>query len=382
MAFDPEAPLPGAPDPWRPSTMPERRDAPPYNMTEMIAAEPALAERLARRTATSTDLDGLTQEIREAGEAHRSVIVTGCGTSHHAAMAAATMLAGTADVRAVEAFELLRRPIGGAPVVAISHEGGTWATTQALEAARAAGATTALITVSDRSPGAALADILITTEEQDQSWCHTVGYLSPLVVAAALRSRLGGDTLDITSLRALLQGADAVAATEATAAALARCDRVLIAGSGIDAVSARELALKIEEGARLPAVARELEEVRHGHLAAAGARTGFILFLTDTDAADPLLPDRARAVLRSASALGMPAAGILAADIGDDIPLALTPAGRLPVPLAGALPRVVNGAIGAAIPLQLLAERLARARGVNPDTLAREDPRQVAAAEA
>jgi glucosamine 6-phosphate synthetase-like amidotransferase/phosphosugar isomerase protein len=42
----------------------------------------------------------------------------------------------------------------------------------------------------------------------------------------------------------------------------------------------------------------------------------------------------------------------------------------------------VNGALGAAIPLQLLAERLARARGTNPDTLGREDPRQAAAADA
>ena len=50
-AFDPEAPLPGAPDPWAGSEMPAGRDGPPYAMTEMIAAEPALAERLLRRLA-------------------------------------------------------------------------------------------------------------------------------------------------------------------------------------------------------------------------------------------------------------------------------------------------------------------------------------------
>jgi fructoselysine-6-P-deglycase FrlB-like protein len=78
----------------------------------------------------------------------------------------------------------------------------------------------------------------------------------------------------------------------------------------------------------------------------------------------------------------MPAAAIVAADLGDDIPLALTPAGRLAAPLSGRLPRIVAGALAAAIPLQLLTERLARARGVNPDTLGREDPRQAAAADA
>ena len=44
MPFDADAPLPGAPDPWASSTMPEVRAGPPYAMTEMIAAEPALAE--------------------------------------------------------------------------------------------------------------------------------------------------------------------------------------------------------------------------------------------------------------------------------------------------------------------------------------------------
>ena len=44
--------LPGAPDPWVPSEMPAWRDGPPYLMTEMIAAEPKLAARLAHRLQT------------------------------------------------------------------------------------------------------------------------------------------------------------------------------------------------------------------------------------------------------------------------------------------------------------------------------------------
>ena len=62
------------------------------------------------------------------------------------------------------------------------------ATNEALGAARAAGATTALITVGAASPGAALADLVVLTGEQDQSWCHTVGYLAPIVVGC----RAGG----------------------------------------------------------------------------------------------------------------------------------------------------------------------------------------------
>jgi hypothetical protein len=43
---------------------------------------------------------------------------------------------------------------------------------------------------------------------------------------------------------------------------------------------------------------------------------------------------------------------------------------------------MVGAAIGSAVPLQMLAERLARARGKNPDSIGREDARQAAAADA
>ena len=52
-------PLPGAPEPWAPSEMPAFRSRPPYLMSEMIAAEPALAERLMRRLAADESLGAL-----------------------------------------------------------------------------------------------------------------------------------------------------------------------------------------------------------------------------------------------------------------------------------------------------------------------------------
>jgi fructoselysine-6-P-deglycase FrlB-like protein len=282
----------------------------------------------------------------------------------------------------MQALEAARRPPANGVLLAVSHEGGTWATNEALTAARAAGSRSALITVSDRSPGAALADIVLTTQEQDQSWCHTVGYLSPIAAAAVLAGVLRGSTLDPVSARALLAAADHEPGAEATSRALARCARLLIVGSGIDYPAARELALKIEEGARLPASAMQLETIRHGHLAAADRQTGLVLILTDAERWGEILIERSRAVLRSAAALGMPTTALVAADLGDDIALDLTPAGRLAVPLAGSLPRPVSAALATAIPLQLLAERLARARGKNPDSIGRDDPQQAAAGDA
>ena len=60
----------------------------------------------------------------------------------------------------------------------------------------------------------------------------------------------------------------------------------------------------------------------------------------------------------------------------------LTPAGRLVVPDAAALPAVVASLLGSAVPLQLLTERLARARGIDPDPIRRDDPVWLRAAEA
>jgi glucosamine--fructose-6-phosphate aminotransferase (isomerizing) len=384
--FDPQAPLPEAPDPWAGSEMPALRDGPPYAMTEMIAAEPALAERLVRRLTDDPALGAVTVGLETAAADGRPILTTGCGTSEHAAMIAAALLTDALDGATawpMQALEVARRPPDDGFLMAVSHEGGTWATNEAIKAAHSAGSTTALITVSDRSPGAALADHLVTTGEQDQSWCHTVGYLSPMIVAAALAGELKDAPLDPVVVRALLDAAsDQESAAQSTAEALTSCTRLLIVGSGIDYPAARELALKIEEGARLPASALQLETIRHGHLAAVDDLTGLILILTDGEEWGETVIERSRAVLRSAVALGMPAAAVIGADLGDDVPGGLTRAGRLSVPQAGGMSRMASAALATAIPLQLLAERLARARGKNPDSIGRDDPRQAAAGDA
>jgi len=162
------------------------------------------------------------------------------------------------------------------------------------------------------------------------------------------------------------------------AASLVGSDRVVVAGSGGDHVTARELALKIEEGARLPSEAHDLETVLHGHLAAATRWTGLIVVMTEADAG-ALLRERAVRVLTAARALGVPAAAILADSTASDLPDEMTPAGRIVLPHTGRVGGVAGSLLASAVALQVLTERLARARGVNPDTLGREDPAQAAA---
>ena len=90
--FDPEARLPGPPEPWVPSTMPAVRDGPPYALTEMIAAEPAFAERLVDRLGGDRALARLVLGIRSAADSSGRIVITGCGTSEHGALGVADIL--------------------------------------------------------------------------------------------------------------------------------------------------------------------------------------------------------------------------------------------------------------------------------------------------
>jgi fructoselysine-6-P-deglycase FrlB-like protein len=360
-------------------------------MTDMIAAEPALAERVLGRLAGpdggAARLAALIREVAHFGEA---IVVTGCGTSEHGALGVADILAeamreaGVSAPRpvAAQAFELALDPPSSGLVIGISHEGGTAATNQALEAARAAGARTAIVTASDRSPGAALADEVLATEELDQSWCHTVGYISPLLAAVAVGAELRGEAADAAAIRALLaDGARDTASAEAMATTLADARHLIVIASGADRTAGRELTLKIEEASWLPTSYRDLETFLHGHLPSTDGATGLVLVLSDRLGRDERAV-RARQALAAAGVVGVRCAAILSAGAAGSIDPAMTRAGRLIVPEAPGLPSAVAALLGTATALQLLTERIARARGTNPDPIRRDDPRYVAAATA
>jgi fructoselysine-6-P-deglycase FrlB-like protein len=369
-------------------------------MTDMIAAEPALAARiLARQASSGSGAAKLAGEIRRAVRAGQPVILTGCGTSEHAALGATEILreaARAADLRppghtalrlptAAQAFELSLDPPSSGLVIGISHEGATTATNAAIEAARAAGARTAIVTVSGRSPGASLADVVVETGELDQSWCHTVGYLSPLVAATAIAAHLARRPVDGALAETvgglLAAGLERAPMAESIAQALEGRRQVLVVASGADQPAGRELVLKIEEGTWLPAAFRDLETFLHGHLAATSEADGLVLILTDREGrADRLA--RAVGVLRAGAVIGMASAAILATDAAAEIPTELTPAGRVVVPEAADLAAPVAALLASATPLQILAERLARVVGVDPDPIHRDVDRYREAADA
>ncbi|MDH5244782.1 MAG: SIS domain-containing protein [Chloroflexota bacterium] len=386
---DPMAPLAGPPEPWASSDMPLLRDRPPFHMTDMIAAEPWIAERiLAAHAAPDGPAAHLAEAVRVSIDGGGGTVVTGCGTSEHAAQAAAEILGevtGSPLIRSVQAFELSLEPPTGGLVIGISHEGATPATNAAVIAARAAGARTAMVTVSARSPGAALADIVLETLELDQSWCHTVGYVSPIAAITAVAGHLTGTPIPPSVASALLLGGSA---TEPAARALAIADglmgveRWLVLASGADRPAGRELVLKVEEGAWMPAAYRDLETFLHGHLAATDVTTGLVAIATDRRGR-PTRMARVRDALAAARTIGMPTAAILSAAADELVATELTSTGRIVLPDGPPeVPAAVASLLGSATALQTLTERLARVRDVDPDPIHRDVDRYRAAAEA
>ena len=403
---DPEATLSGPPAPWTTLPAPAHRDGPPWWMSEMIAAEPALSGRVLRRLGVvrrssgvpgvppkleapgrDTSAGRLAVAIRAALQAGEPVVVTGCGTSEHGAMAFAAIIADAAEragipgagqpgaVVARQAFDASLAPQRRGLIIGISHEGATGATLAALRAAAARGARVAAVTVSRAAPIGTLGPLVLETAEIDRSWCHTIGYLSPILAGVAVGAALTGESreADPAVIRALLDaGPEQARQAESIAAALAGCRELVVVASGADLPAGRELALKVEEATWLPTTLRDTETFLHGHLPAMDAATGLVLVLADR-AGRESRSARAQQALAAAARVGMRPAAILAGDLDAEWPAFLAPAGRILAAEAPTLPGPVAALVGTVTPLQLLTERLARARGTNPDSIRRDE---------
>jgi fructoselysine-6-P-deglycase FrlB-like protein len=317
------------------SDEPELRDGPPWAMEEMIEAEPGLVAPIL----ASPEAVEAAEWIRET----ETVVVTGCGTSEHAAMAGAALL----GARSRDSFEASLDAQGEGLLIAISHEAGTAATRAAM---KATSARTILITA--RAEVDTGADLTIGTPLVDKSWCHTVGYVSPLLALTAIAG-----AADETTCKRVIDGTLALRPRFREAAqTLNACERLIVSGSGVDEITARELALKIEEGVHVPVTPLGIEKVLHGHLPAADSRTGIVILRIDPTSA-PQRDKRAGDVRAAVAELGMPAVTIDGLPEGHPL-------------LAGA------------IALQLLTYELVRAAGTNPDLIRREEPAYRAAAAA
>src|SRR4249920_698636 len=347
---------------WLSDEYPELRDGPPWVMEEMILAERDLPAGILGGAGKETAQ--VSAAIREAVSLGAPIVVTGCGTSEHGAMAVAELIADASPdawVEAREALDAAVRPRRGGLCIGISHDGGTRATRLALEAARKAGAVTAVITAHPAASVPGAADHVVVTPLADRSWCHTVAYVSAIVAGAGIAG-------SHAPVERLTDAIDAVVALRPRFVDAARRihsgRRIVTTGLEADFTTARELALKIEEGARIPANAHRLETVLHGHLAGCDAdRTAVVRFAVDTRGGD-LQAERGADLDAALEVIGIPTVAI-----GESFGLAS------PQSVAEAL---VVGAVA----LQLLTLELAHAAGTNPDLIRREQQayREAAAA--
>jgi fructoselysine-6-P-deglycase FrlB-like protein len=278
---------------------------------------------------------------------------------------------GRVEVR--QALEAALDPRPGGLCIAVTESGGTRATLLAVEAARDAGAATAAITANPVGTAISAVDVAMVTPQRDKAWCHTVAYTSAILAGAALAAEIAEVDLDAGEIAGWL--AEAVAPGEAereVARAMRELTLLQIVGSGADRTTARELALKIEEGARRSAVARDLETLLHGHFVACGPDTGLIVILADGRGGERRWR-RAAQGAEAAVSLGMPVAAILSSEAAAAIPEALTPAGRIVLPGGtDALPPL-HALLGGAAALQRLTLAMAAEAGVNPDLIRREE---------
>jgi glucosamine 6-phosphate synthetase-like amidotransferase/phosphosugar isomerase protein len=186
---------------------------------------------------------------RRLPEGARTLFI-GCGTSFHAALACGD---------AAQSLEVL---IGNAPeadvLVAISHEGGTRLT---LEAVRGFSGETWLITAAADSPIAKAADhVVVAAPAIEESYCHTASYTSAIAAGRALQGE------DVSGL-----ATEVFRELDFEPLDVSDHDRFVVAGAGRDTATALEAVLKLREGVHVAAEAHNTEQILHGHLAAIDA---------------------------------------------------------------------------------------------------------------
>ena len=286
----------------------------------MLASLAMAAGKLTREAVLAQPewLRGVPQRVGARRLPAGRVVFTGCGTSFHAAQTGG---------EALQALEAVLAPPEADVLVALSHEGTTPVT---LDAVRAFDGPVWLVTGAPESPLADAADeVVVVTPAVERSYCHTASYTCAVAALAALR----GDEvawLPETVERALANSEEASAH-----------ERFLVAGAGRDWPTAQEAALKLREGAFVAAEAHHTEELLHGHLAAVDERVrAFVLEGEDRAA------ERAHEAAEALRILGCETTLVPTVHPALDI-----------------------------VRFQLLTLALAERRGVDPDLIRRDDER-------
>lgn len=305
-----------------------------------------------------------------SARAWRKIWIVGSGTSLFASKIAADVWeeALVIDTEAMGALifreQVTRLRLGpDTIVIGISQTGATNVLVEAIKIAQARGALTIACTAFPEAPLAQASDYVLDSQTGPENTPgKTKGFTTTTVAVCQLALELAQGELGwrkpAEALVARLH--DAMATTEGLverwAYRLSAVQAIWVVGSGAMATAAVEGGLKMLEVAKLPVIGKELEEMMHGQFHAIGEGCAVVFLAGDIERVGRIADLR-----RVVEAVGVPLIAIADRAVADtcpewpwDLVLNLTDVGPL-APLVGALP------------LQLLAERLARARGLEPD---------------
>ncbi len=224
-----------------------------------------------------TDWAGPTKAAEHLARTKR-ILLAGIGTSFHAAMVGEYLLryAG-ADAWAVRSFEFVNypRPLRADDgVIVISHRGSKLYGHMALS--RAVESRVVTVGITGKNSKMHGSDLILETVEQDPSSTHSISYIAALTRLGQIAARLAAlhghaphaQQLEqgLTQLPALMENIlareDQVWQIAQEAVAYQR--RIYFVGAGPNAATAPEGALKAKEAAYVTAEGFELEQAIHG----------------------------------------------------------------------------------------------------------------------
>jgi glutamine---fructose-6-phosphate transaminase (isomerizing) len=326
------------------------------------------------------DWDGPSKAAEKLSHAGR-IFVSGIGTSFHAATVGEYLLRYVgSDAWAVRSFEFVHypRPLRADDgVIVVSHRGSKLHGIGALQRAVESGVVTVGITGKNSKMHGA--DVIIETVEQDPSSTHSISYVGALVRVSQVAVRLGELKGNERQAERLKQGLAQLPGLmedillrenevrQIAQEAVAQSRRIYFVGAGPNAVTATEGALKAKEAAYVTTEGFELEQAIHGPQVA---------FEVD----DLLIPISVNGAARSRIADFL----LALSEIGSHVWLI----GVAPTPeTAGLFSRkgwsrfaVCDGVdlpeeltpMLTVLPVQLLADFLATARGTNADSFRKD----------
>ena len=356
----------------------DTRTAHPFQMHDAILAQPVLCAQL-----LAAEQRSIIERAAEAAAQRKRLLLTGLGTSHHAARVAAHFLrrlsGGNITPIIEQSFEWIHYPyaVGSEDAaILISHGGSNRSLIRTKEFFQSGGALTIVVTGKNSAEAMRSCDFPIETCDQEKSRAHTKSYTTTLAALAHFSVEYAHHNRFLENRSVMRAAVDRVpermrralaceGKARAVARQAARRERWFFIGAGPNWPTACEAALKMKETSYLRAEGFETEQFLHGPIAELDARCCVCAFLTGGPA-----DERARQLLRAAGETEALRIAIASAQLRD-IPaehIVEVPRGE-----EWLSPMVVI------IAAQLLCYYVALERGTNPDTNRRDQPAHAAA---